>query len=207
MFKTVAGNFKAKTSPTQLFLNISPVIPNAELVNVHLLSKRLFSKEMLTKTADIPPGVRISHFLVNLKKLTLNRDILSVVKGHRISSIKIPFEQKIPNFTRMNKKQITLVYLKLKEMLRKGAIKRTQPAQVEFLSNLFLVGKKYGVYRPVINLKMLNQFIPFLHFKREGLSLLKHIIQEGDWMCQLDLKDAYLSVPLDQNSTKFVRFQ
>ena len=65
MFKTVAGNFKAKTSPTQLFLNISPVIPNAELVNVHLLSKRLFSKEMLTKTADIPPGMRISHFLVN----------------------------------------------------------------------------------------------------------------------------------------------
>ena len=65
MFKMVAGNFKAKTSPTELFLNISPVIPNAELVNVHLLIKRLFSKEMLTKIADIPPAVRISHFLVN----------------------------------------------------------------------------------------------------------------------------------------------
>ena len=51
-----------------------------------------------------------------------------MVKGHRISSIKIPFQQKI-------------VDLKLKEMLRKGAIKRNQPAQVEFLSNLFLVGK------------------------------------------------------------------
>ena len=86
--------------------------------------------------------------------------------------------------------------LELREMLRKGVIKRTQPAQGEFLSK-FLVEKKDGGYRPVINLRMLNQFISFLHFKMEGLSQLKHIIQEGDWMCKLDLKDEYFSVPLD----------
>ena len=102
----------------------------------------------------------------------------------------------------MNKKQIAFVDLELKEMLRKRAIKRTRPAQGEFLSKLFLVGKKDGGYRPVINLEMLNQFIPFLHFKIEGLSQLKHIIQEGYWMCKLDLKDAYFSVPLDRNSRK-----
>ena len=59
----------------------------------------------------------------------------------------------------------------------------------------------------MINLGMLSQFIPFLHFKMEGLSQLKHIIQEGDWMFKLDLKDAYFSVPLDRNSRKFLRFQ
>ena len=203
----VAGDFKIKASPTQLFLNTSPVIPNVELVNVHPLIKRLFSKEMLTKAVNIPPAGRISHFLVNWQKLTLNQDILSVVKGYKIPFIKIPFQRKIPNFTKMNKKQIALVDLELKEMLKKGAIMRTQLAQGEFLSSLFLVGKKDGGYCPVINLKMLNQFIPFLHFKLEGLSQLKHIIQEGDWMCKLDLKDAYFSVPLDRNSRKFVRFQ
>ena len=40
----------------------------------------------------------------------------------------------------MSKKQIALVDLKLKEILRKGEIKRTQPFQGEFLRNLFLVG-------------------------------------------------------------------
>ena len=69
----------------------------------------------------------------------------------------------------MNKKQIALVDLELKDMLKKGAIMRTQPAQGEFSNNLFLVEKKDGGFRPVINLKMLNQFIPFLHFKIEGL--------------------------------------
>ena len=130
-----------------------------------------------------------------------------MVKGHKIPFIKIPFQRKIPNFTKMNKKQIALVDVELKEMLKKGTIMGAQLGQGEFLSNLFLVGKKDGGYRPVINLKMLNQFIPFLHFKMEGLSQLKHIIQEGDWMCKLDLKDAYFSVPLDRNSRKFVRFQ
>ena len=207
IFKAVAGDCKVKASPTQLFLDTSPVISNVELANVHLLIKRLFSKDMLTKAVNIPPAGRISHFLVNWQKLTLNQDILSVVKGYKIPFIKIPFQRKIPNFTKMNKKQIALVDLELKEMLKKGAIMRTQPAQGEFLSILFLMGKKDRGYRPVINLKMLNQLILFLHFKMEGLSQLKHIIQEGDCLCKLDLKDVYFSIPLDRKSRKFVRFQ
>ena len=182
IFKAVAGDFKVKASPTQLFLDTSPVIPNVELVNVHPLIKRLFSKEMLTKAVNIPPAGRISHFLVNWQKLTLNQDILPVVKGYKIPFIKMPFQRKIPNFTKINKKQIDLVDLELRRMLTKGAIVRSQPAQGEFLSNLFFMGKKDGGYCPVINLKMLSQFIPFLHFKMEGLSQLKHIIQKEDWM-------------------------
>ena len=88
----------------------------------------------------------------------------------------------------------------------KGAVKRTQHVQGEFLSNLFLVGNKDGEYRLVINLKIFNQLVPFLHLKMEGLSQLKHLIEEGEWMCKLDLEDAYFSVTLDQNWRKFVRF-
>ena len=124
-----------------MFLDTSPVIPNVELVNVHPLIKRSFSNGMLTKAVNIPPAGRISHFLVNWQKLTLNQDILSVVKGYKIPFTKIAFQRKIPSFTKMSKKQIALVDLELKEMLRrKGAIMRTQPAQEEFLSNLFFVG-------------------------------------------------------------------
>ena len=72
----MVGDFKVKRSPTQMFLDTSPAIPNADLVNVHPLIKRLFSKEMLTKAVDIPPAGRISHFLVNWQKFTLNQDIL-----------------------------------------------------------------------------------------------------------------------------------
>ena len=83
---------------------------------------------MLIKAVDIPPAGRISHFFVNWQKLTLN---------NILSFIEVPFQQNIPNFTKMNKKQIALVDLELKELFRKGAIS---------LSNLFLVGKKGGSY-------------------------------------------------------------
>ena len=49
----------------------------------------------------------------------------------------------------------------------------------------------------VINLKTLNQFVPFPHFRMEGCSQLKHLTQKGDWMHKLNLKDPYFSVPLD----------
>ena len=68
------------------------------------------------------------------------------------------------------------------------------------------MGRKDGGYRPLINLKMLNQLIPFLYFKMEGLSQLKHFAQEGDSIYKLDLKDLYFSLPLDQSSSKFARF-
>ena len=87
---------------------------------------------MLTKAADIPPSEEISNFLVNWQKLTLNQ------KGYSLPFIKIPFQQKLPNVTRMNQEQIALVDLELKEMLKKGAIKRTQPIQGVFMRNLFL---------------------------------------------------------------------
>ena len=79
-------------------------------------------------------------------------------------------------------------------MLKKEVIKKNQPVQGKFLSNVFLVWNKDRYHRSVINLKMLNRFVSFLHFKMEGLSQLKHLIQERNWMCKPDLKDAYFIV-------------
>ena len=90
-------------------------------------------------------------------------------------------------------------------MLKKEVIKKNQPVQGKFLSNVFLVWNKDRYHRSVINLKMLNRFVSFLHFKMEGLSQLKHLIQERNWMCKPDLKEAYFIVPLDWSSKKFAR--
>ena len=108
----------------------------------------------------------------------------------------------------MNKEQRHLVDVEVDEMLRKGAImKCSQDLGKGFISNLFLVGKKGGGYRPVINLKHLNFFIHYQHFKMEGLHHLKFMLRKGDYMCKLDLKDAYFSVPLHLSSRKLVRFR
>ena len=43
----------------------------------------------------------------------------------------------------------------------------------------------------VVKLKELNTFIPYKHFKMEGLHLFKKIVEQGDYLRKLDLKCTY----------------
>ena len=71
-----------------------------------------------------------------------------------------------------------MIEQEIAEMLQKGAIQVVSPLKGEFISTVFLVKKKDGGNRPVINLKQLNSFVVYQHFKMEGLDLLKHLIQK-----------------------------
>ena len=84
----------------------------------------------------------------------------------------------------------------IKELLTKGAIVEAQMSISSYISQIFLLKKKGGVQRLVINLKDLNNFVKSEHFKMEGIHVLPDLIQQGDWMIKLDLKDAYLQLPI-----------
>lgn len=83
----------------------------------------------------------------------------------------------------MSREEKGLVDLEVEAMLRKGTIQKVRSQGGQFLSNIFLVAKKSGGNRPVINLKHLNAFIPYLHFKMEGLHLLKDLLKEKHYLC------------------------
>ena len=70
-----------------------------------------------------------------------------------------------------------------------------------FASQIFVVEKKDGGLRPVVNLGGLNQYVRAEHFKMEGLHLLPDLLLSGDWMAKLDLKDAYLNAHSSEPST------
>ena len=77
------------------------------------------------------------------------------------------------------------------------------PCDNEFISPVFLVPKKTGDFRPVINLKPLDQFVEKIHFKMENIHMALNCISPGDFMVSIDLKDAYFSVPIFQPHTYF----
>ena len=100
-----------------------------------------------------------------------------------------------------------LVEQEIQELLRKGAITCINHCKSKFVSNLLLREKNDGRYRPIINLKSLNQFLPYHGFKMEGLKQVKEVLNRGNLIAKLDLQDAYFSVPLHREGRKCEQFQ
>ena len=64
-----------------------------------------------------------------------------------------------------------------------------------------------GGFRPIVNLKPLNRFVKYEHFKMENLETVRFLVRKGDWFVKLDLKDAYLTVPIQNSQKKYLRFK
>jgi len=99
-----------------------------------------------------------------------------------------------------------LVTQEVQKVIRKETIIETTAYTTSFVFQIFLVKKKEGGQCPVINLKALNQLVRVEHFKMERLHLLPDLIQQEDWMIKMDLKDAYLQVPIHEVHQCFLQF-
>jgi len=92
-------------------------------------------------------------------------------------------------------------------LLAKGAIQQAKDKEIpRFYLRLFLVPKKGGQFRPVINLKPLNRWIQYHHFKMEGIHVVRDLLIKEDYMTRIDLKDAYLVIPISQQYHHLLRF-
>ena len=95
----------------------------------------------------------------------------------------------------------------VQDLLAKGAIQQVQNTSTPgFYSRVFVVPKKTGGMRPVIDLSHLNKYLRVPHFKMETTRSLAHAISKGDWAISLDLSDAYLHVPIHPESRRYLRF-
>ena len=80
------------------------------------------------------------------------------------------------------------------------------PDSPGFYSNVFLVRKASGGWRPVIDLKNLNAHIHAPHFRMFTTSSVLSSVEKGDYAFKIDLQDAYFHVPIHPSSRKYLRF-
>ena len=100
-----------------------------------------------------------------------------------------------------------IVDSEVKALLAKGAIQEVKTLSPSFVSNIFLVPKKDGGMRPIINLKPLNrQFISAPHFRMDTIKDVSNILRPGDFCASIDLKDAYFHLPIHPQSVHLLRF-
>ena len=131
---------------------------------------------------------------------------MQTIQGYRLEFFAVPQQVVAPVTVVKGLTQQNVMQEEIEKLLLKGAIQLVSPSNGQFVSRLFLVPKKTGDLRPVINLRPLNKFIIHKHFKMENLQNVTQLVRKGDYMVTIDLKDAYFSIPIHQSHRKFLRF-
>ena len=118
--------------------------------------------------------------------------------------LRLPFTKQAPTLKRatIDSGESTAVMKAVQEFMEKGALEQTTTQG--FTSRLFVVeqGEKT---RPILDCRPLNRFLTPKHFKMEDLGMLASIIKQGDHMVKIDLKDAYLHVPIHPTHRKYLQ--
>ena len=96
--------------------------------------------------------------------------------------------------TLFSSSEILTVDKEICKLLRKKVIVETSGCEGDFVSPVFTRPKKDGNRRMIFNLKQLNSFVVYQHFKMEGLDNVLNLIKPNVWMASVDLKDAFFSI-------------
>ena len=158
-----------------------------------------------------PPlvGGRLSQFAEEWSRVTSDQWVLDTVKfGYRLEFTGHPPQSSTRRQTTVpdDPEQKLALLGEIQQLEAKAAIRRVQDHEIHFSSTFFLVPKKGGTWRPILNLKPLNRFIRPPHFRMESLQAILPELETGWWAASLDLRDAYLHVPMHHSSRKWLGF-
>jgi len=166
--------------------------------------------EVSTRPCSDPiVGGRLARFASFWHRITKDPWVLDTVsRGLFIDFVSSPVQLVTPSEGSMTESMRAVCDQAVIEMLAKGAIVVAPSNTAGFVSRLFAVPKKLpGTWRPIVNLKPLNSFVRYEHFKMEGLATARHLLQRGDYLGKIDLKDAYFTIPVASVHQPFLRFR
>ena len=158
---------------------------------------------------NVPQTGRLGHFISKWMMITQDPWVLQTIQGHHIELMNPPVQHSSPGMPHLSPSQQKVLDQEMEELLSKQAIHPIpplSPLNEGFISSMFIVPKKDGGNRPVINLKPLNQFLVYEHFKMEGIHMLRDLLKQDDYLVKIDLKDAYLTVAIWKSHQKYLRF-
>ena len=154
-------------------------------------------------------GVDWNIFFHVWEGLTSDGEILQLVKGVKLEFVD---DAELPAFQtaqpRLNHKERKIIHSEIQKLAGKKILS-VSPCEArtdQILSPIFTRPKKDGSHRMILNLKNLNQDIECHHFKMDTLLTALTLITPGCYMASIDLKDAYYSVPIDEQNKKFLCF-
>ncbi|KAK7929150.1 hypothetical protein WMY93_005545 [Mugilogobius chulae] len=103
--------------------------------------------------------------------------------------------------------QFQVLASEISTLLTKKAIREVKCDQrTGFYSRYFLIPKKDGGLRPILDLRSLNKFLRPLKCKMLTVPRVRQAVLPGDWFATIDLKDAYFQIPIWEGHRRYLRF-
>ena len=150
---------------------------------------------------------KLSQHLSDWQELTSDPEILTIVQGDFISFVSDPPLRQVVRQCNVSEETKLQMHERITSMLNTQIIIRTIHEQGEFLSPIFPVPKPDGNIRIILNLKDLNEYVEYHHFKMDNIKAVLANVTKGCYMASLDLKDAYHSVKIHREHQKYLKFE
>ncbi len=155
--------------------------------------------------------IPLSHFLHEWERLPgVSLWVLRTIRtGYTLQFGKNPRRFDGVHLTVVNSAaKASVLQQELSSLLQKGAIEEVPQSEVErgFFSRYFLVPKRDGGLRPILDLRRLNLSLYKGKFKMLTMRTIMSQVQEGDWFVTIDLKDAYFHIQVVHRHRRFLRF-
>ena len=112
--------------------------------------------------------------------LTNDPVILDAIKHYHIEfELDDPIQTKEPHNIRCSSNEKNIISMEISKLLSKGVLELTHRSPGDIISNIFVRPKKDGSYRMILNLKPLNEFVDYHHFKMDTFQTALKLTQPG----------------------------
>ncbi len=128
--------------------------------------------------------------------------------GYAIQFARRPPKFRGIRFTSVKPADAPVLRAEIAVLLAKDAIEPVPPADMRsgLFSPYFIVPKKGGGLRPILDLRVLNRALHKLPFKMLTQKRIFGCVRPLDWFAAIDLKDAYFHVSILPRHRPFLRF-
>ncbi len=120
---------------------------------------------------------RLVHYIDKWRDITSDPAILNMVTGCSIDFMNSPVQTSCRE-TRLNEAESKILDREIQLLLDNGVLECAAHCEVNTFLPYFLTPKKDGTYRMILNLKLLNQSIEYVHFKMERLQSAMRLMTE-----------------------------
>ena len=186
-------------------INNSNILSQLQVSNL-AFNETIIKQYFMNKVEYFQAG-QISNNFAQWQALTSDSEVLNMVQGLKIELSMKPVQQP-PHWTsRFSPGEKITIHAEIIKLLAKRIIKVSKHEQGEYISPIFVSPKKDGSFRMILNLKKLNAYVVYHHFKMESIWSAIRLMTPNCFMASIDLKDAYYSVPIASEDQKYSKFE